>query len=279
MNASHRSKLSRRTGRPGAVSDLIWDRLVDEAQDAIATEPQLATQFYASVLDHASFEDALIQRLVQRIEHPDMPASVLRHAFRSAIAADPGICLGIRADIQAVLERDPACKRYLEPLLYFKGFHALQLHRLAHWLWQQDQRNFALYLQSRISEVLQVDIHPAVPIGRGIFFDHATGIVIGETAVIEDDVSILQSVTLGGSGIRSGQRHPRIRKGVLIGSGAKLIGNIEIGEGARIGAGSVVTAPVPPHKTGAGVPARIIGDTPGAEPGRTMDQIFFDVGL
>jgi serine O-acetyltransferase len=279
MNASIGRKIARCPRLPGQVADLIWDRLVDEAHEAIGAEPQFATMLYASVLDHASFEEALIHRLVHRVEHPDMPAPALLHAFREALVADAGIGPAIRADIQAVLERDPACTRYLEPLLYFKGFHALGLHRLAHWLWQQGRQDFALYLQGRISEMLQVDMHPAVTIGRGLFFDHATGIVIGETAVIEDNVSILQSVTLGGSGTRAVDRHPKIRKGVLIGSGAKLIGNIEIGEGAWVGAGSVVIDSVPPHRTVAGVPARIIGKAGSAEPGRAMNQIFFDVGL
>jgi serine O-acetyltransferase len=270
------------TGRKFArapVTDLIWERLQEEAQETLAREPQFATLLHLSVLEHASFEEAVIQRIALRVEHPDLPAEGIRRAYREALAADSAIGQAIRADIQAVFERDPAVNRYLEPLLYFKGFHALQVHRLAHWLWSQGRYDFALYLQSRASEVLQVDMHPAVPIGRGLFFDHATGIVVGETAVIEDDVSILQSVTLGGSGRQARDRHPKVRRGVLIGSGAKLIGNIEVGEGARIGAGSVVTDSVPPHKTVAGVPARVIGAAGTAEPGRSMNQIFFDVGL
>jgi len=279
MDASIGRKIARCQRAPGQVADLIWDRLVDEAHEAAEAEPQFATLLYTSVLDHDSFEEALIHRLAHRLDHADLPAAALVHAFREAFADDDAISPAIRADIQAVLERDPACSRYLEPLLYFKGFHALGLHRLAHWLWTRGRRDFALYLQGRSSEVLQVDMHPAVRIGRGLFFDHATGIVVGETAVIEDNVSILQSVTLGGSGTEAVNRHPKIRKGVLIGSGAKLMGNIEIGEGAWVGAGSVVIDSVPPHRTVAGVPARIVGTAGSTEPGRTMNQIFFDVGL
>ena len=161
----------------------------------------------------------------------------------------------IRADIQAVYDRDPACTRFMEPVLYFKGFHALQTHRLAHWLWKKGRRDFALYIQSRSSAVFQTDINPATRIGQGIFLDHATGLVVGETAVIEDDVSILQGVTLGGTGKESGDRHPKIRHGSLIGSGAKILGNIEVGCCSKVAAGSVVLTDVPAHTTVAGVPA------------------------
>jgi serine O-acetyltransferase len=182
----------------------------------------------------------------------------------------------VRVDIQAVFDRDPACSRYIQPLLYFKGFHAIQTHRLAHWLWGQGREDFALYLQSRSSSVFQTDIHPAVPFGKGIFLDHATGIVIGMTASLEDDVSILQDVTLGGTGKETGDRHPKIRHGVMIGAGAKVLGNIEIGACSRIAAGSVVLKPVPPCRTVAGVPARDIGEAGCAEPARSMDQTIFE---
>jgi serine O-acetyltransferase len=173
-----------------------------------------------------------------------------------------------------VADRDPACLRLIEPLLYFKGFHALQCHRLAHALWKAGRRDFALWLQSRASEVFQTDINPAARIGKGIFLDHATGLVVGQTCVIEDDVSILHGVTLGGTGKERGDRHPKIRKGVLIGAGAKIIGNIEVGHCARIAAGSVVLSPVPHNKTVAGVPARVVGEAGCAEPARSMDQIL-----
>ncbi|MDB5544610.1 MAG: cysE, partial [Hyphomicrobiales bacterium] len=176
----------------------------------------------------------------------------------------------------AVADRDPACTRVIEPVLYFKGFHALQTHRLAHWMWMRGRKDFALYLQSRSSEVFQTDVHPAARIGKGIFLDHATGLVVGSTAVIEDDVSLLQDVTLGGTGKETGDRHPKIRHGVLIGAGAKILGNIEVGHCARVAAGSVVLAPVPHNKTVAGVPARVVGEAGCAEPARSMDQILAD---
>ncbi|HVD73015.1 MAG TPA: serine O-acetyltransferase, partial [Xanthobacteraceae bacterium] len=181
-----------------------------------------------------------------------------------------------RADIVATVDRDPATNRFLEPVLYFKGFHAIQTHRLAHWLWGRGRKDFAYYLQSQSSAVFQTDINPAVSIGRGIFLDHATGVVVGETAVIEDDVSILQEVTLGGTGKEAGDRHPKIRRGVLIGAGAKILGNIEIGHCARIAAGSVVLKSVPHNTTVAGVPARVIGEAGCPEPSRTMDHLFQD---
>ena len=178
----------------------------------------------------------------------------------------------------AVLDRDPACSRAIEPLLYFKGFHAIQGHRLAHWLLNAGRRDLALYLQSRSSEVFQVDINPAARLGRGLFFDHATGIVVGETAVIEDDVSILQGVTLGGTGKESGDRHPKIRHGVLIGAHSSILGNIEVGRNSRVAAGSVVLKPVPPCTTVAGVPARVIGEAGCAEPARSMDHRLKETG-
>ena len=180
----------------------------------------------------------------------------------------------MRVDIQAYYDRDPACDRFLMPVLYFKGFHAIQTHRLAHWLWKKGRRDFALYLQSRSSAVFQTDINPAAKIGKGIFLDHATGLVVGETAVVEDNVSILQGVTLGGTGKEMGDRHPKIRHGVLIGAGAKILGNIEIGHCTKVAAGSVVVKPVPPNKTVAGVPARIIGEAGCEEPSRAMDQLL-----
>ena len=179
----------------------------------------------------------------------------------------------------AVADRDPAATRLMEPLLYFKGFHAIQTHRLAHALWKAGRKDFALYLQSRSSEAFQTDIHPAARIGKGIFLDHATGLVVGSTAVIDDDVSMLHGVTLGGTGKERGDRHPKIRRGVLIGAGASIIGNIEVGHCARVAAGSVVLATVPPKKTVAGVPARVVGEAGCAEPARSMDQILADKGV
>jgi serine O-acetyltransferase len=196
----------------------------------------------------------------------------------SAVEEDPSIAIAFRADLAATVDRDPATHRFLEPVLYYKGFHAIQTHRLAHWLWKQGRKDFALYLQSRSSAVFQCDINPAAKIGRGIFLDHATGLVVGETAVIDDDVSILHDVTLGGTGKENEDRHPKIRRGVMIGAGAKILGNIEVGHCARIAAGSVVIKPVPNNVTVAGVPARIVGEAGCLEPSRTMDQLFYETG-
>jgi len=190
----------------------------------------------------------------------------------SVFSADPSIAEAIRADLQAVVTRDPACRGYSVPLLYFKGFHALQSYRVGHHFWTTDRNALALYLQSRISEVFAVDIHPGARIGKGILFDHATSVVIGETSVIEDDFSMLHEVTLGGTGKEGGDRHPKIRRGVMIGAGAKVLGNIVIGEGAKIGAGSVVLEAVPPHCTVAGVPAKLVGYPSAALPALEMDQ-------
>lgn len=192
--------------------------------------------------------------------------------------ADPEWSAVVRVDIQAYYDRDPACQRFVEPVLYFKGFHALQTHRLAHWLFNRGRRDFALYLQSRSSSVFQTDINPAARIGKGIFIDHATGLVIGETAVVEDNVSILHGVTLGGTGKAGGDRHPKIRHGVLLGAGAKVLGNIEIGHCTKVASGSVVLASVPNNKTVAGVPARIVGEAGCAEPSRAMDQLLSEKG-
>ncbi|KRE00417.1 serine acetyltransferase [Bosea sp. Root381] len=254
--------------------DPIWSRLRREAELAIAAEPSLGSLIVASVLNQPSFEAAVGHRVAARLSHPAVTADLIEQAFTEALAADETIGQGMRADVVAVLDRDPACYRVLEPLLFFKGFHALQCHRLAHWLWRRDRRDFALYLQSRSSEVFQTDINPAARIGKGVFLDHATGLVVGETAVIEDDVSLLHSVTLGGTGKQGGDRHPKIRKGVLIGAGAKILGNIEIGQCSRVAAGSVVLAPVPRNMTVAGVPAKVVGEAGCAEPSRSMDQIL-----
>ncbi|MBS7542657.1 serine O-acetyltransferase [Ancylobacter oerskovii] len=255
--------------------DPVWSRIRQEAEEVAANDPALASFVYSTVLHHQSLEKAVAHRISQRLDHADVPAELIRQAYDDAFSADPSIGVAIRADIMAVCDRDPATDRALQPLLYFKGFHAIETHRLAHWLWHNGRRDFALYLQSRASVCYQVDINPAAPFGRGIFFDHATGIVVGETAVIEDDVSILQGVTLGGTGKEHGDRHPKIRRGVLIGAGAKVLGNIDIGYCARVAAGSVVLKPVPPKTTVAGVPARIVGETGSCcDPSRSMDQLF-----
>jgi serine O-acetyltransferase len=258
--------------------DPVWARIRGEAEEVVRREAELATFIYSTVLHHDTLEAAVVHRITERLDHPDVSAELMRQAYSDALESDPSIGEAFRADIVATFDRDPATNRFLEPVLYFKGFHAIQTHRLAHWLWGKGRKDFAYYLQSRSSAVFQTDINPAVPIGRGIFLDHATGLVVGETAVIEDDVSILQEVTLGGTGKEAGDRHPKIRSGVLIGAGAKILGNIEIGHCARIAAGSVVLKAVPHNTTVAGVPAKVIGEAGCPEPSRTMDQLFYDTG-
>jgi serine O-acetyltransferase len=253
--------------------DPIWHSIRAEAEEVVHSEPLLATFLYTTILNHQSLEQAVIHRISQRLDHPDVESELLRQTFTAMLEANPSWSQILRVDIQAVYDRDPACTRFMEPLLYFKGFQAIQTHRLAHWLWHEGRNDFALYLQSRSSSVFQTDIHPAVPVGQGVFFDHATGIVVGMTAVIEDNVSILQGVTLGGTGKETGDRHPKIRNGVLIGAGANILGNIEIGHCSKVASGSVVLKPVPHNVTVAGVPARIVGEAGCSEPSRAMDQL------
>ena len=257
------------------IVDPVWTRLRHEAETAMSSEPALASFILTTVVNHASLEDAVAHRVASRLAHPALPADLIVQSFMQAINADPTIGEAFRADLGAVADRDPACARLLEPLLYFKGFHAIQTHRLAHWLWTQRRQDLALYLQSRSSEVFQTDIHPNARVGRGLFLDHATGLVVGMTATIGDNVSLLHGVTLGGTGKERGDRHPKIRSGVLIGAGAKILGNIEVGECARVAAGSVVLNSVPRNTTVAGIPAKVVGTAGCAEPSRSMDQVFF----
>ena len=256
--------------------DPVWTRLRSEAEQVVRAEPGLATFVVTTILNHDTLEAAVIHRVAGRLGHPSVPADLIAQTYKEAVAEDREFGEAFRADILAILDRDPACTRLIEPVLFFKGFHAIQTHRLAHRLWSIGRRDLALYLQSRSSEVFQTDINPAARIGRGIFLDHATGLVVGQTAVIGDDVSILQGVTLGGTGKELGDRHPKIGRGVLIGAGAKILGNIEVGRCARVAAGSVVLQPVPPNTTVAGVPARVVGTAGCAEPARSMDQILLD---
>ena len=254
--------------------DPIWRSVRDEALEAVSRDPLLSAFLYSSILNQESLEAAVIHRIAERLDHPDVGADLIRQTFHAMVVETPDWSTTVRADIQAYYDRDPACDRFLMPVLYFKGFHAIQTHRLAHWLWDQGRRDFALYLQSRSSAVFQTDINPAARIGKGIFIDHATGLVVGQTAVIEDDVSILHGVTLGGTGKAGGDRHPKIRYGVLIGAGAKILGNIEVGHCAKIAAGSVVLSPVPHNKTVAGVPARVVGESGCDRPSAQMDQFL-----
>ncbi len=254
--------------------DSLWERLREEANDVLSREPILAPLILTVVVNRHSFEEAVIHRIALRLANTAVSADLIADAFLAALRADPGIGKAFRADIAAVVDRDPACTRLIEPLLYFKGFQAIQTHRLAHFLWNDNQQDLALYLQSRSSDLFQTDIHPAARFGCGIFLDHATGLVVGATSVIEDDVSILQDVTLGGTGKESGDRHPKVRHGVMIGAGAKILGNIEIGHCSRVAAGSVVLSPVPPNSTVAGVPAKVVGSAGCLEPARDMNQIL-----
>ncbi|WP_099868203.1 serine O-acetyltransferase [Pararhizobium haloflavum] len=270
MNARHETKAS----EPLKVIDPIWNAIRQEAEEALANDPVLSGFLYSTILNARNLEEAVIHRISERLDHADVTANMLRQAFLQMRDEWAEWGAWLRVDIQAVYDRDPACGRFIEPVLFFKGFHALQTHRLAHWLWHGGRKDFALYLQSRSSAVFQTDINPAAPFGKGIFLDHATGLVVGATARVGDNVSILQGVTLGGTGKEGGDRHPKIQNGVLIGAGAKILGNIEIGHCSRIAAGSVVLKPVPANSTVAGVPARVIGAAGCEEPSRAMDQLL-----
>lgn len=252
--------------------DPIWESIRQDAETVTKREPALANLLREVVLSRESLEEALSVRLSRKLAYHSTPEGYLKDVFREAFEKCPKISEQVRHDIAAVCERDPACKDHLTPLLYFKGFQAITCYRIGHHLWNDGREDLALYLQSLVSEVFAVDIHPAAKIGCGILLDHATSFVAGETSVIENNVSILHEVTLGGTGKDSGDRHPKIRSGVLIGAGAKLLGNIEIGQGAKVGAGSVVLSDVEPHTTVAGVPAVVVGKSDVAEPCHDMDH-------
>ena len=256
--------------------DPVWDAVRANAEAILRDEPSLASMVIDNVLNHSRFENALAHRLAVRLDHTDLSAGLIQHAFMDALDYFPELGNESRADLAATLERDPATHRAIVPFLYFKGFQAIQTHRFAHALFTAGRRDLALYLQSRSSQVFQVDINPACRVGKGIMLDHATGFVAGETAVIGDNVSILQGVTLGGTGKADEDRHPKIGNGVLIGAGAKILGNIRVGECARVGAGSVVVRDVPPRVTVVGVPARIVGEAGTPQPSAMMDQLVHD---
>jgi serine O-acetyltransferase len=271
---SHRFELVSAEGPPP-----VWAALRNEAKHAAQAEGSLASMLSATILAHDDLGRALSYQLARKLGDQELRAMSAREVAEDAYDADPSILLKVEADLRAVFERDPACKGYLQPFLFFKGFQALQTHRVAHWLWTQGRETLAFYLQSRSSELFQVDIHPAANIGAGVFIDHATGIVIGETAVVGDDVSILQGVTLGGTSAEGGDRHPKIGKGVLLGAHASVIGNIVIGDYAKIAAGSVVLKPVPAGCTAAGVPARLVNCPSCTDPARSMDQTLGEADL
>ncbi|MBK0397697.1 serine O-acetyltransferase [Limibaculum sp. M0105] len=253
--------------------DPVWERIREEAAQLAEQEPLMGGVAHSAVLHHPSFESALSYRVAEKLAAPEMPALILRELAERAYSDEPDIGRAARADIVAVFERDPACHRMLQPLLYFKGFLAVQAYRLGHFLWTRERKDLALYIQMRTSEIFGVDIHPNATIGQGIMIDHAHSIVIGETAKVGDDVSMLHSVTLGGTGKEGGDRHPKIGDGVLIGAGAKVLGNISVGSCSRIAAGSVVLRDVPPCKTVAGVPAKIVGEAGCDRPSHLMNQI------
>lgn len=263
---------------PQALANLdpIWAALRTEAAQAVADEPLLAALFYGAILNQPSLEMAVIHRIATRLAHQDVQGELLVQAFTDALGAEPEMGQSFRADIAAVLDRDPACYRHIEPVLYFKGFQALETHRMAHRLWHLGRRDMALYLQSRSSVVFGVDIHPNARFGRGVMIDHATGVVVGETAVVGDNVSMLHGVNLGGNGKEHGDRHPKIGSGVLLGANAKVLGNIHVGDCARVAAGSVVLRDVPKAVTVAGVPAKIVGEAGCSNPARVMDHVFAD---
>ena len=254
--------------------DPVWEKIRQEALAAVETDQVIAGFIYDAILNHETLEQSLSYHLSQRLDHSAVDASILNRSFHEIITRDEKFRQSIRIDLAAVFERDPACNRLIEPLLYFKGFHALQTHRFAHRLWAKGSHDFALYLQSQSSRTFGVDIHPKAVIGEGIMFDHATGLVIGETAEVGDYTSILHNVTLGGSGKETGDRHPKIGSNVMIGAGAKILGNIKVGCCARVAAGSVVLSDVPKESTVAGVPAKVIGTAGCAEPARTMNQLL-----
>jgi serine O-acetyltransferase len=257
-----------------AGRDPVWSRLRDDATALAASEPTLASFVNATILGHERLEQALTYHLAQKLGNADVGSLQVHEVFDKAYTAGAALGDAARADLTAIFERDPAVRTLVEPFLFFKGYHALQAYRVTHWLWIQGRTALALHFQSRISEVFTVDIHPAARIGSGIMIDHGTGVVIGETAVVEDDVSLLHAVTLGGTGKDHGDRHPKVRRGVMIGAGAKVLGNTEIGANSRIGAGSVVLRPVPPGSTAVGVPARVIGVAGSEHPADEMDQLI-----
>jgi serine O-acetyltransferase len=261
---------------PNAVptSDPVWQRIREEVAAQANREPILASFLHAVVLNHDRLEDALSFHLATKLASQSLPDMLVRELIDATLDGNSEIGDAVRTDIRAIAERDPASHGYSPPFLYFKGFLALQSYRVAHALWQEDRRLLAIHLQNRVSEVFGIDIHPAAQIGKGLLLDHGTSIVIGETAVVEDNVSMLHEVTLGGTGKQTGDRHPKVRHGVLIGAGAKVLGNVEIGVGAKIAACSVVLDDVPPHTTVAGIPARIVGRPDADEPALDMNQQF-----
>lgn len=263
-----------RTRKSLVALDPVWSRISEEAEEAVRNEPLLGGLIHSNILHYPTIEGALAYRISLKLASGEMSEQIIREIADEAYARDPSISESARADIMAVYDRDPACHRLIQPLLYFKGYQALQCYRVGHWLWQQGRKDMAYFFQMRVSEAFGVDIHPAAKIGKGIMIDHAHSIVIGETAVVGDNVSMLHSVTLGGTGKEEEDRHPKIGSGVLIGAGAKVLGNIKVGDCSRIAAGSVVLQDVPEKTTVAGIPAKIVGAAGCSQPSVSMDHRF-----
>jgi serine O-acetyltransferase len=259
-----------------ATIDPVWSHIREEAKAAVRDEPLLGGFIHSGILHHASLERALAYRFSLKLSSGEMSEQILREIADEAYDSDPELGQAARADIVAVYDRDPAAHRFMQPLMFFKGFQAIQAYRIGHWLWISGRRDLAYFVQMRVSEAFGVDIHPNARMGKGIMIDHAHSVVIGETAVVGDNVSMLHSVTLGGTGKEDGDRHPKIGNGVLIGAGAKILGNIHIGERSRIAAGSVVLHDVPRCTTVAGVPAKVVGEAGCDQPALTMDQVIDD---
>ncbi len=277
MNASIDARYAAELAEEDKIAEIasvgsLWQAIRHEVGLRAEFEPIMATFFQATVLNHDSMEGSLSFLLASKLDSSVVSSMAIREIIQEAISAEPSIIRAAQIDIKAIRNRDPACNSYSTPYLFYKGFHALQIHRVSHWLWQNERHSLAFFLQNQLSTMFGIDIHPAARIGCGIMFDHATGLVIGETAVIEDDVSILHGVTLGGTGKDQGDRHPKVRHGVMIGANASIIGNIEIGEGAKVGAGSVVMSDVPAHTTVVGVPAEIVGRPDSDCPAENMNQ-------
>ena len=254
--------------------DPVWEQIQDEARQAVLDEPLVGGFVHACILHHKSLEKALSYRVAAKLASNEMSMVVVREIVEEAYAAETALVAASRADLVAIFERDPACHRLLQPILYFKGYQAIQAYRIGHYLWTQGHKDLAYFFQMRVSEIFGVDIHPAAKIGRGIMIDHAHSIVIGETAVVGDNVSMLHSVTLGGTGKEEEDRHPKIGNGVLIGAGAKVLGNIRVGHCSRIAAGSVVLQNVPECKTVAGIPAKIVGEAGCDQPAVSMNHML-----
>ncbi len=255
------------------LAEKVWKDILAAATAAAEAEPKLMGMLDDVVLSRGSLGNGVAVRLARKLSRRDMGRDDLEPLIRTLLKQNPIIVECMAADLQAVVDRDAACHNALEPLLFFKGFHALATYRVAHQLWQEGRHLLALQFQSVGSEVFGVDIHPAAQIGCGILLDHGTGCVVGETAIIENCVSMLHEVTLGGTGKeKGGARHPIVRSGVLIGAGAKVLGRVEIGECAKVAASSVVLTDVAPHVTVAGVPAQPVGSVGPESPADGMCQ-------